>query len=135
MASLKPYLIRAVYEWCVDHDLTPYLLANAKGSGVVVPKHAIQEDGRIVLNLRPQAVHNLVMGDERIEFNARFGGSPMQVRIPISSVLAIYARENGQGMVFDGNEEDEPSPPPSAPQSESTDAKPPKSRPILKVVK
>jgi len=135
MASLKPYLIRAVYEWCVDHDLTPYLLANAKGGGVVVPKHAIQEDGRIVLNLRPQAVHNLVMGDERIEFNARFGGSPMQVRIPISSVLAIYARENGQGMVFDGNEEDEPSPPPSAPQSESTDAKPPKPRPILKVVK
>jgi len=135
MASLKPYLIRAVYEWCVDQDLTPYLLVNAKASEVIVPRHSVQEDGRIVLNLRPQAVHNLMMGDERIEFNARFGGSPMQVRIPLSSVLAIYARENGQGMVFEGNEEDEPSPPPSAPQPESTESKPAKTRPILKVVK
>ncbi|CAG0989888.1 partial Stringent starvation protein B, partial [Anaerolineae bacterium] len=58
MSSLKPYLIRAVYEWCVDQDLTPYLLVNAKGSNVVVPRHSVQEDGRIVLNLRPQAVHN-----------------------------------------------------------------------------
>lgn len=135
MASLKPYLIRAVYEWCVDQDLTPYLLVNAKASEVIVPRHSVQEDGRIVLNLRPQAVHNLMMGDERIEFNARFGGSPMQVRIPLPAVLAIYARENGQGMVFEGNEEDEPSPPPSAPQPESTESKPAKPRPILKVVK
>jgi stringent starvation protein B len=135
MASLKPYLIRAVYEWCVDQDLTPYLLVNAKASDVIVPRHSVQEDGRIVLNLRPQAVHNLMMGDERIEFNARFGGSPMQVRIPLPAVLAIYARENGQGMVFEGNEEDEPSPPPSAPQPESTESKPAKPRPILKVVK
>lgn len=134
MASLKPYLIRAVYEWCVDQDLTPYLLVNAKAKEVVVPRQSVQEDGRIVLNLRPQAVHNLLMGDERIEFNARFGGSPMQVRIPLSSVLAIYARENGQGMVFDGNEEDDPSPPPSAPQPEPSETKP-KGRPVLKVVK
>ena len=135
MSSLKPYLIRAVYEWCVDQDLTPYLLVNAKGNEVVVPRHSVQEDGRIVLNLRPQAVHNLLMGDERIEFNARFGGSPMQVKIPLPSVLAIYARENGQGMVFDGNEENEPSPPPSAPPPESGESKTPKPRPILKVVK
>ncbi len=135
MASLKPYLIRAVYEWCVDQDLTPYLLVNAKAGNVVVPKHSVQEDGRIVLNLRPQAVHNLIMGDERIEFNARFGGSPMQVKIPLPSVLAIYARENGQGMVFDGNEEDGPSPPPPASPPESSEAKTPKPRPILKVVK
>ena len=135
MSSLKPYLIRAVYEWCVDQDLTPYLLVNAKGSGVVVPRHAMQEDGRIVLNLRPQAVHNLLMGDDRIEFNARFGGSPMQVNIPLPSVLAIYARENGQGMVFDGNEENEPSPPPAAPPSEPGESKASKPRPILKVVK
>ncbi len=135
MASLKPYLIRAVYEWCVDQDLTPYLLVNAKARDVLVPRQSVQEDGRIVLNLRPQAVHNLLMGDERIEFNARFGGVPMQVRVPLPSVLAIYARENGQGMVFDGNEEDEPSPPTSSSPSESSEVKPQKSRPVLKVVK
>lgn len=134
MSSLKPYLIRAVYEWCVDQDLTPYLLVNAQAREVLVPRQSVQEDGRIVLNLRPQAVHNLVLGDQKIEFNARFGGNPMQVKVPLPAVLAIYARENGQGMVFDGNEENEPSPPPSAP-ADSGEAKPPKTRPVLKVVK
>ena len=133
MASLKPYLIRAVYEWCVDQDLTPYLLVNAEASEVRVPRQSVQ-DGRIVLNLRPQAVHNLALGDERIEFNARFGGSPMVVRIPIQAVLAIYARENGQGMVFEGNEEGEPSPTPSTP-ADTGETKPSRSRPVLKVVK
>ena len=133
MATLKPYLIRAVYDWCVNQDLTPYLLVNAESSDVRVPRQSVQ-DGRIVLNLRPQAVHNLVLGDERIEFNARFGGSPMVVRIPIQAVLAIYARENGQGMVFDGSEEGEPSPSPSTP-ADGGETKPPRSRPVLKVVK
>lgn len=135
MSSLKPYLIRAVYEWCVDQDFTPYLLVNARAPTVVVPKHAVQEDGRIVLNLRPQAVHNLMMGDEIVTFNARFGGAPMQVKVPMPAILAIYARENGQGMVFDGNEENEPSPPPATPAPDTTDNKPAKSRPVLKVVK
>ncbi len=134
MSSLKPYLIRAVYEWCVDQDLTPYLLVNAKAPEVLVPRHAVQEDGRIVLNLRPQAVHNLLLGNQKIEFNARFGGNPMQVKVPLSAVLAIYARENGQGMVFDGSEENEPSPPPSAPV-DAGETKPAKARPVLKVVK
>jgi stringent starvation protein B len=114
MLSLKPYLIRAVYD-------------------VVVPRHSVQ-DGRIVLNLRPQAVHKLALGNERIEFNARFGGSPMQVRIPIAAVLAIYARENGQGMVFDGTGEDEPSPPAPA-ADDAGESKPSRQRPVLKVVK
>ncbi|MFM8332374.1 MAG: ClpXP protease specificity-enhancing factor [Candidatus Methylumidiphilus sp.] len=134
MSSLKPYLIRAVYEWCVDQDLTPYLLVNARARDVLVPRHSIQEDGRIVLNLRPQAVHNLLLGDAQIEFNARFGGAPMQVKVPLTAVLAIYARENGQGMVFDGNEEDEPSPPPATP-ADTVESKPAKPRPVLKVVK
>lgn len=134
MSSLKPYLIRAVYEWCVDQDLTPYLLVNAQAREVLVPRHSVQEDGRIVLNLRPQAVHNLSLGDQKIEFNARFGGSPMHVKIPLAAVIAIYARENGQGMVFDANEEDEPSPPPPAP-ADAGEAKPAKPRPVLKVVK
>jgi stringent starvation protein B len=134
MSSLKPYLIRAVYEWCVDQDLTPYLLVNAHAREVLVPRQSVQEDGRIVLNLNPQAVHNLALGDEKIEFNARFGGKPMQVKIPLTAVLAIYARENGQGMVFEETEENEPSPPP-APDSDSTDTKPSKPRPVLTVVK
>jgi stringent starvation protein B len=133
MIPLKPYLIRAVYDWCVNSDLTPYLLVNAESSDVIVPRQSVQE-GRIVLNLRPQAVHNLALGDNYVEFNARFGGSPMHVKIPVRSVLAIYARENGQGMVFDGNDEGEPTPPdPSA--TEPSETKPVKSRPVLKVVK
>lgn len=134
MLPLKPYLIRAVYEWCVDQDLTPYLLVNAESPQVVVPRHSVQ-DGRIVLNLRPQAVHKLVLGNEQIEFNARFGGSPMQVKIPIATVLAIYARENGQGMVFDENGEDEPTPPTSTTPEDNSEIKPQRQRPVLKIVK
>lgn len=134
MSSLKPYLIRAVYEWCVDQDLTPYLLVNANAKDVIVPRQSVQQDGRIVLNLRPQAVHNLAMGNDEIGFNARFGGKPMSVSIPLYAVLAIYARENGQGMVFDGTEEDdEPNPPTPEPSPQET--KPTRPRPVLKVVK
>ena len=133
MNSLKPYLIRAVYDWCVDSDLTPYLLVNTESGDVIVPRQSVQ-DGRIVLNLKPQAVHNLALGVEKIEFNARFGGAPMLVKIPIRAVLAIYARENGQGMVFDGIEEGDPTPPePASP--EPVEAKPARARPVLKVVK
>ncbi len=133
MNSLKPYLLRAVYDWCVDNDLTPYLLANADADDVVVPRQSVQE-GRIILNLKPQAVHNLALGDNKVEFNARFGGKPMLVRIPIKAVLAIYARENGQGMVFDENEGEDPLPPQPT-STEPTESKPARSRPVLKVVK
>ena len=133
MNSLKPYLLRAVYDWCVDNDLTPYLLANANADDVVVPRQSVQE-GRIILNLKPQAVHNLALGDNKVEFNARFGGKPMLVRIPIKAVLAIYARENGQGMVFDENEEGDPLPPQPT-STEPTESKPARARPVLKVVK
>jgi len=133
MNSLKPYLLRAVYDWCVDNDLTPYLLANADADDVVVPRQSVQ-DGRIILNLKPQAVHNLALGDKKVEFNARFGGKPMLVRIPIKAVLAIYARENGQGMVFDENEEEDPLPPQPT-STEPTESKPARTRPVLKVVK
>ena len=133
MNSLKPYLLRAVYDWCVDNDLTPYLLANANADDVVVPRQSVQE-GRIILNLNPQAVHNLALGDNKVEFNARFGGKPMLVRIPVKAVLAIYARENGQGMVFDENEGEDPLPPQPT-STEPTESKPARSRPVLKVVK
>lgn len=134
MGSLKPYLIRAVYDWIVDNHCTPYLLVNAEAKDVVVPA-AYVEDGRIVLNLRPQAVHGLQLGDRAVEFSARFGGTPMQVKAPMAAVLAIYARENGRGMVFEEDEDDNTPPPPAAEAESETQTRPPRARPNLRVVK
>jgi stringent starvation protein B len=130
MTSLKPYLIRAIYDWIVDNQFTPYLLVDAEAQGVVVPRQYVQ-DGKIVLNLRPQAVHGLSLGNQEVEFGARFGGTPMQITVPMRAVLAIYAQENGKGMIFD-DEGDDDTPPPadSAPQAPSA-----KKKPVLKVVK
>ena len=99
MNSSRPYLIRAVYEWIVDNGLTPYLLVNAEGEGVVVPAQYIQQ-GRIVLNVAPRAVMALELGNELIEFHARFGGVETGLSVPVAAVMAIYAQENGQGMAF-----------------------------------
>ena len=130
MNSLKPYLIRAVYDWIIDNQFTPYLLVNADAESTVVPRSYVQ-DGRIVLNLRPEAIHGLSLGNEQILFNARFGGKSMQVDVPIPAVMALYAQENGRGMVFDQEEADEP---PPSPEPE-TPVDPPKKRPALRVVK
>jgi len=130
MNSLKPYLIRAVYDWIIDNQFTPYLLVNADAEATVVPRSYVQ-DGRIVLNLRPEAIHGLSLGNEHILFNARFGGKSMQVDVPIPAVMALYAQENGRGMVFDQEEADEP---PPSPEPE-TPVDPPKKRPALRVVK
>lgn len=130
MSSLKPYLIRAIYDWIVDNSLTPYLLVDAEGDGVVIPRQYVN-DGKIVLNLRPQAVQGLALGNQTIEFNARFSGHPMQVHIPVRSVLAIYAQENGKGMIFEEEGEDETPPP----RNTSTTEPPVRKRPDLKVVK
>lgn len=127
MTPLKPYLIRSIYEWIVDNDLTPHLLANAEHPGVSLPMEFV-EDGRIVLNIRPQAVQGLSLGNDEIQFNARFSGKPMRIVAPIQAILAIYAKENGRGMVFDPEEMDDDTPPPSEP-----DPKPKK--PQLRVVK
>ncbi|SMF94766.1 stringent starvation protein B [Methylomagnum ishizawai] len=135
MISLKPYLIRAIYDWIVDNNFTPYLLVNAEAEDVVVPRQYVQ-DGRIVLNLRPQAVHGLALGNQNIVFNARFGGKPMQVDVPTRAVLAIYAQENGKGMIFDEDEDgngDDHTPPPA--ENAPAEPAPAKKRPALKVVK
>lgn len=124
MTSLKPYLIRAIYEWITDNDLTPHLLVDANHSGAVVPQQFI-DDGKIVLNIRPQAIQALALGNEDIRFNARFGGNPMLIIVPIPAVKAIYAKENGKGMVFDQDDDTE-SPPPE---------KKPPTKPSLRVVK
>jgi stringent starvation protein B len=99
MRSSRPYLARALYEWLVDNELTPYLVVDATQPDVEVPKQFVQ-NGQIVLNVAPTAVRDLFMENQAIGFNARFGGQPMQVMIPIPALIAIYARENGAGMVF-----------------------------------
>lgn len=104
MNSTKPYLIRAFYEWILDNNCTPYLLVNAELPHVVVPKTHIEEDGTIVLNIMPMAVQRLVMNNEMVSFHARFNGNAWEICIPIYAVLAIYAHENGQGMVFEEEE-------------------------------
>lgn len=129
MTSLKPYLIRAVYEWIVDNNLTPHLLVNADNNKGTLPVDYI-EDGRIVLNIRPQAVEALSLGNELIEFNARFSGKPMTITASVNAVMAIYTKENGKGLVFDQETDDAglPEPPPETQPPSPT-------KPSLRVIK
>lgn len=117
MTSNRPYLVRAIHEWIGDNSLTPYLLVDAAWPGVIVPPQAAK-DGRVVLNIAPRAVAGLDIGKDWISFNARFGGVSHRVEVPLGAVLAIYAQENGQGMMFPA--EDTPSAPP--PASSESDA-------------
>jgi stringent starvation protein B len=110
MTSSRPYLMRAVYEWIVDNNMTPYMLVNAQLPDVHVPQEHVS-NGKIILNIAPEAVQNLNMAGDEVGFHARFGGKPMHVRVPITAALAIYARENGRGMVF--NDDEDPTPEPS----------------------
>ena len=97
--STKPYLIRAIHQWCTDSGYTPYI-AVLVDEGVRVP-HEFVKNGEIVLNISPLATSRLQLGNETIEFQARFGGVAREVCVPIERVLAVYARENGQGMAFE----------------------------------
>jgi stringent starvation protein B len=99
MTSHRPYLLRALYEWIADNGMTPHLLVDATRQGVQVPSHAVK-DGKIVLNIAERAVSHLEMGNEAIRFSARFGGVSYPVSVPVQAVLAIYARETGQGMAL-----------------------------------
>lgn len=128
MTELKPYLIRAIYDWIVDNHFTPHLLVNAENKGTILPRQFVQ-DGRIILNIRPQAVEALSLGNDDVEFNTRFSGKSTYIKAPISSVMAIYAKENGKGMVFeiDESENSEPPPEPTEP--------PKKEKPKLRVLK
>jgi stringent starvation protein B len=128
MTSLKPYLIRSIYEWILDNSLTPHLLVDAEDSDAILPKDFIEE-GKIVLNIRPEAIQGLTLGNEEIQFNARFSGKAMHIITPINAVLAIYAKENGKGMIFDQDEQDDETPPPSPPEKKAHP------KPQLRVVK
>ncbi|AWQ49780.1 ClpXP protease specificity-enhancing factor [Serratia marcescens] len=100
MTPRRPYLLRAFYDWLLDNQLTPHLVVDVTRPDVQVPME-FARDGQIVLNIAPRAVGNLALGDEGVQFNARFGGVPRQVSVPMAAVLAIYARENGAGTMFE----------------------------------
>jgi stringent starvation protein B len=106
--STKPYLIRAIYDWCADSGFTPYLAVRVNGQ-TRVPTAYIK-DGEIVLNLSTDAVRNLHMGNDEITCGGRFGGVPHEINVPIATVIGIFAKENGQGLVFQG-QESTPTPP------------------------
>lgn len=135
MKPLRPYLIRAVYDWVLDNGCTPYMLVDAEHPGTQVPRAYVQE-GKIIFNLRPEAVHALVMGQELVEFRARFGGVDQYVCCPVASVLALYAQETGRGMVFTEEEGEGETPPPAPPTGGGDEGeKKPRKAPFLRVVK
>jgi len=129
--STKPYLIRALHEWCSDNSFTPFIAVFVDGR-VEVPMEFVKND-EIVLNLSSEACHQLDLGNEWVSFQARFGGVPKRVMVPVTHILAIYARENGQGMSFpfDGAK----TPDPSNVSEGSGDAPKKVPRPTLTIVK
>lgn len=127
--SIRPYLIRALHQWAMDSGLTPQIAVDATVAGVQVPAGYVR-DGQIVLNLHPQSVHQLEIGNDTISCFARFGGKSEPVVVPVRAVLAIYARENGRGIQFPP-EEGGVEPPPTSTAEPAT----PKKGPRLKVVK
>ncbi len=132
-------MIRALYEWIVDNKSTPYLLVDAHSSDVSVPQEFVNKDGQIVLNISPSAVKDLMVSNESLTFNARFGGIPRDIFVPCGAILGIYARENGQGMIFEPENGTQPTPPnndgPSPQKTSSKDEGKDNKRPSLRVVK
>ena len=128
MTPSRPYIIRALYEWIVDNDCTPYVLVDATIVNVMVPEQFVK-DGQIVLNISPGAVMDLNISNEAMAFNGRFGGVATDIYVPSTAVMGIYARENGQGMVFEPEESTEP------PDDTPPEPIKPEGRPALKIVK
>ena len=128
MNSSRPYIMRALYEWIVDNECAPYVLVDASMADVMVPQQFVKEN-QIVLNISPDAVVDLNISNQAVAFNGRFGGVATDVFVPISAVVGIYARENGQGMVFDPEEAAEP------PDDTPPDPEKAEKRPALKIVK
>ena len=140
MKPRRPYLLRAMHEWISDSECTPHIVVDAAAAGVEVPRQYVR-DGKIVLNVSWSATAQLELGNAELSFSGRFGGVSMTVRVPVEAVLAIYARETGQGLVFpEGEEGPTPEPPPSSPPAASGVESKPKPKPAagrakLKVVK
>ena len=123
MTSSKPYIVRALYQWILDNNTTPYILVDVTNDQVMIPQ-GIANDGKLVLNLAPQAVENLEMTNQHLSFSARFNGVAEEIYCPMLSLLAIYARENGEGMMFPLEESE---------QADSAGKKSP--GPTLKIIK
>ena len=135
LTPTRPYLARAIYEWICDNNLTPHLLVDATQPNTMVPEQFIQ-DGQIVLNLAPHAVHKLNMNNNTITFSARFGGVSRDIYIPLNAVIGIYARENGQGLFFDPNEYEDIQIPEDTLKSttQAEETKPTKKKPSLRLL-
>ena len=139
MKARRPYLLRAIHEWISDSLCTPHIVVDANMKDVEVPRQYVK-DGKIVLNVSWNATANLRLGNDEVSFSGRFGGVSLSVRVPIEAVLAIYARETGQGMIF-SDEDAKPTPPGDGPEpapGAASDGKPAdagKRRARLKVVK
>jgi stringent starvation protein B len=140
MSSHRPYLLRALYEWIADNDMTPHLLVDATQPGVRVPAHTVNE-GKVVLNIAARAVAHLNMDNDAVAFTARFGGVSHAVIVPMGAVLAVYARETGQGMALPPEENGQAGPagPASNPPADETPPddgnEPPKRGGHLRIVK
>lgn len=134
MTSSRPYLARALYEWIIDNGCTPYVVINANRDDVQVPRVHVK-DGQIVLNIAPSAVVGLKIDNDALEFSARFGGVAMQIYAPMSAVLGMYARENGQGMIFEPEDTPPSSTPPASEQNRAAADNKKTGRPGLKIVK
>lgn len=143
MTSHRPYLLRALYEWITDNGMTPHILVDASMPGVRVPAHTVK-DGRVVLNIADRAVARLELDNDAVRFTARFGGVSHPVQVPVGAVLAIYARETGQGMALpedvpQGDDppppDDEPTPPGDGPDGGPGDEPTPRRGSHLRVIK
>ena len=128
MTPNRPYLLRALYDWISDNSMTPHILVDADHPGVEVPDQAGQK-GKVSLNIDQAAGHQLELGNDLVSFNARFSGQRYLVQVPVDAVLAIYSKENGQGMMFAQDDEPDPTDGPDG------DEKPKMKRPHLRVVK
>ncbi|HSC68011.1 MAG TPA: ClpXP protease specificity-enhancing factor [Cellvibrio sp.] len=136
MTSSRPYFLRAIYEWILDNNCTPHILVDAHVQGTQVPQQHVNKDGQIILNISPSAIKDFFMDNTAVSFNARFSGVVNNLYVPCGAILGIYARENGQGMMFEAEENPQPPvPPPVAPTPISRGDVTASKRPGLRVVK
>lgn len=140
MTSSRPYFLRAVYEWILDNNCTPHILVDAHVAGTQVPQQHVNKEGHIILNISPTAIKDFFMDNTAVSFSARFSGVENNLYVPCHAILGIYARENGQGMMFEPEVNPAPPPPPRGPSpvpggSGSSSDAPPAKRPGLRVVK
>ncbi len=139
MTFSRPYLVRAIYDWLLDNNQTPYIMVDALAEGVSIPRQYVK-DGKIILNIAPGAIAGLALGNQALEFKARFSGVPHHIYVPMQAVQAVYSYENGRGMVFNdddeidaggstGSDDDPTTPPPTTEKSSKA------GKPHLRVVK